>query len=88
MCHAPAELFRIDERGFIREGYFADLVVVDPNKKYEVTKASLLYQCGWSPFEGVTFNHTIAQTYVNGNLVWDGKNVNPAIIGKRLTFHV
>lgn len=88
MCHAPAELFRIDERGFIREGYFADLVVVDPNKTYEVTKASLLYQCGWSPFEGVTFNHTIAQTYVNGNLVWDGKTIDTSVIGKRLTFHV
>jgi dihydroorotase len=88
MCHAPAELFRIDERGFIREGYFADLVVVDPNKKYEVTKASLLYQCGWSPFEGVTFNHKIAQTYVNGNLVWDGEAVNTSVIGKRLSFHV
>lgn len=88
MCHAPAELFRIDERGFIREGYFADLVVVEPNKKYEVTKASLLYQCGWSPFEGVTFNHKIAQTYVNGNLVWDGEAVNTSVIGKRLSFHV
>ncbi|MFN5982481.1 MAG: dihydroorotase [Fluviicola sp.] len=88
MCHAPAELFRVDERGYIREGYFADLVVVEPNKKYEVTKASLLYQCGWSPFEGVTFNHKIAQTYVNGNLVWDGEAVNTSIIGKRLSFHV
>lgn len=88
MCHAPAELFRIDERGYIREGYFADLVVVEPNKKYEVTKASLLYQCRWSPFEGVIFNHKIAQTYVNGNLVWDGEAVNTSIIGKRLSFHV
>jgi dihydroorotase len=88
MCHAPAELFRVDERGYIREGYFADLVVVEPNKKYEVTKASLLYQCGWSPFEGVTFNHKIAQTYVNGNLVWDGEAVNTSVIGKRLSFHV
>lgn len=88
MCHAPAELFRIDERGFIREGYFADIVVVEPNSKYEVTKASLLYQCGWSPFEGVTFNHKIAQTYVNGNLVWDGESVNTSVIGKRLSFHV
>lgn len=88
MCHAPAELFRVDERGYIREGYFADIVIVDPNKKYEVTKASLLYQCGWSPFEGVTFSHTIAQTYVNGNLVWDGNAVDTSVIGKRLTFHV
>ena len=66
MAHAPAILFEIEKRGYIREGYHADIVVVDSNKKLEVTKESLLYKCGWSPFEGTVFNSSIHSTYVNG----------------------
>lgn len=86
MAHAPAICFRLEERGFIREGYYADLVVVDPNAAVEIQKSNILYQCGWSPFEGTTFSHRIAATYVNGNLVYDGEKVFDDIYGKRLTF--
>lgn len=86
MAHAPAELFRVEGRGYLREGYFADIVVVDPKAKTEVTKESILYKCGWSPFEGETFNHSIDRTYVNGNCVYaDGKIVSDTS-GSRLTF--
>lgn len=85
MCHAPATLFRIHKRGFIREGYFADLVLVDPDKPYTVTKDNVLYKCNWSPFEGKTFAHTIRQTYLNGKLAFDGGVVNE-VRGEALQF--
>jgi dihydroorotase len=86
MCHSPAILFRIKERGFIREGYKADLVVISQNKSPIVTKENCLYSCAWSPFEGIQFSHTIEKTFVNGNVVFqDGIIVND-IIGERLTF--
>ncbi len=88
MCHAPAELFRVKDRGFIREGYFADLVLINPAKETVVTKESLLYKCGWSPFEGTTFRHHIASTFVNGQKVWNGKEIDSSVIGKRLNFNV
>jgi dihydroorotase len=87
MAHAPAICFQMEKRGFIKEGYFADIVIVDPNKSITVDKSNLLYSCGWSPFEGTTFSHTIDSTYVNGNLVYDGKEVKNGIFGKRLTFN-
>lgn len=87
MAHAPAICFQMEKRGFIKEGYFADIVVVDPNKSVTVDKSNLLYSCGWSPFEGTTFSHTIDSTYVNGNLVYDGQEVKNGIFGKRLTFN-
>lgn len=87
MAHAPAICFQLAERGFIREGYFADLVVVDPSNHETVEKSNILYSCGWSPFEGTTFSHKIAATYVNGNMVYDGKNVRTDLFGKRLTFN-
>lgn len=87
MAHAPAICFQMEKRGFIKEGYFADIVVVDPNKSITVDKSNLLYSCGWSPFEGTTFSHTIDSTYVNGNLVYDGQEVKNNIFGKRLTFN-
>src|ERR1035437_3300215 len=74
MCHAPAELFRIEKRGFIRSGYFADLVLVDPNRMWTVNTDNILYKCGWSPFEGTTFDASVLQTWVNGKLV-DRKSV-------------
>jgi dihydroorotase len=88
MCHSPAILFRIKERGFIREGYKADLVVISQNKSLIVTKENCLYSCAWSPFEGVQFSHTIEKTFVNGNIVFqDGIIIND-IFGERLAFKV
>lgn len=87
MAHAPATLFNIIDRGFIREGYFADIVIVDPNKKTEVTKSSLLYKCGWSPFEGFEFSNSIDSTIVNGELVYSKGNIIEAGNGLRLLFN-
>jgi dihydroorotase len=70
MCHNPARLFRIEKRGFIREGYFADLVMVDPNVPQTVSPENILYKCGWSPFEGQLFTSSVTHTFVNGNLVF------------------
>ena len=86
-AHAPAILFRVKERGYVREGYFADLVVVDPNTSLTVNKNNILYKCGWSPFEGETFSHSIEKTFVNGELVYDQGSIIEGQ-GKRLEFHV
>lgn len=86
-AHAPAILFQLEKRGFVREGYFADLVLVNPNKKRLVEKSTLLYKCGWSPFEGIEFSHSIDKTFVNGQLVYaDGKIIEGSI-GQRLKFN-
>ena len=85
-CHNPAILFNIEKRGFLREGYFADLVLVDLNKKTTVTKENILYKCGWSPFEGTTFDASIDKTFVNGNLVYNQGEIIEGNMGKRLTF--
>ncbi|HOV71116.1 MAG TPA: dihydroorotase [Dysgonamonadaceae bacterium] len=87
MCHAPAKLFSIHHRGYIREGYYADLVLVNPKKSYTVTSSNILYKCGWSPLEGETFSHSIEKTFVNGHLVFDGKTVGSEITGKPLEFN-
>jgi dihydroorotase len=87
MAHAPAVCFQLAERGFIREGYFADIVVVDPNQDVKVVKSTILYACGWSPFEGVTFSNKIVSTFVNGNLVWDGNAICSEEKGMRLLFN-
>ena len=86
MAHAPAILFRIEKRGFIREGYFADLVVVNKNP-HTVEKSNLLYKCGWSPFEGMTFSHTIDKTFVNGELVYTDGMIIEGTTGSRMTFN-
>jgi len=86
MCHAPAICFEIEKRGYLREGYFADLVVVDPNKKLKVTKDNILYKCGWSPFEGVEFDHSIDTTFVSGNIVYKNDKIIEGTNGMRLTF--
>ena len=86
MCHAPAICFQIKERGFIREGYYADLVVVDLNKPWVVDKDNILYHCGWSPFEGETFRSSVIKTFVNGNLVYDGGIFDEQHRGMRLEF--
>ncbi len=71
MCHTPADVFRVSKRGYMREGYWADLVLIDPNNKWKVDKTNLFYKCGWSPFEGVKFHSKIKKTYVNGTLVFN-----------------
>lgn len=86
MCHNPSLLFDIEKRGFIKEGYYADLVEVAPNAKWEVKKANILYKCGWSPFEGVTFDHQVKRTFVNGFLAYENGKVNEHKAGLRLTF--
>ncbi len=86
MSHAPAICFKIEKRGFIREGYFADLVVVDPNQQYKVTKDNILYKCGWSPFEGITFDYTIDTTFVNGKPVYQNGKIIEGNNGMRITF--
>lgn len=86
MCHAPAELFRIEKRGFIRPGYFADLVLVDLNRPWVVDADNILYKCGWSPFEGTRFDASVVQTWVNGRLVYDNGQFDESVRGDRLLF--
>ena len=86
MCHNPAILFDVEKRGYLREGYFADLVIVNPNNPWTVTKDNILYKCGWSPFEGTTFRSRISHTFVNGQLVYNNFKVNNVRAAKRLTF--
>ena len=86
MCHAPATCFQVKDRGYIRPGYHADLVVLDPDSPQHVSKENIHYKCGWSPFEGTTFRSSIFQTYVNGNLVYDQGVFHEGIKGERLLF--
>jgi len=86
MCHAPAEVFSIKKRGYLRKGYFADMVLVDLNDPWEVTPGNILYKCKWSPFEGTTFQSKIITTFVNGILVYDNGIFNERIKGKSLEF--
>jgi len=85
-CHAPADCFQIKDRGYIREGYFADAVVVDMNKSTLVTKENILYKCGWSPFEGLRFPASIEQTFVSGQLVYDTGKIMEGKVGQRMQF--
>lgn len=87
MCHAPADLYRIDKRGYLRPGYFADLVLVDPNHHWVVSPENILYKCGWSPFEGMSFSHQVTTTFVNGNVVYDCGEIISEKTGMRLTFN-
>ena len=86
MSHNVAKLFRIEERGFIREGYFADLVLVDLNSPWTVSKKNILAKCGWSPFEGHTFQSKVTQTIVSGHLVYSEGTFDESQKGQRLTF--
>jgi dihydroorotase len=87
MSHAVADCFQIKERGYIREGYFADLVMVDLNQSYTITKENILYKCGWSPLEKFKFPATILTTMVNGNIVYENGKVNSSVKGRRLQFN-
>ena len=87
MSHAVAECYQIAERGYIREGYFADLVVVDLNKSCQIDKNNILYHCGWSPLEGFQSAASITHTMVNGNFVYENNQVNESFRGKRLSFN-
>ncbi len=86
MCHNPAILFNIRKRGFIREGYKADLCLVDPVSPWQVSKENILYKCGWSPFEGTTFRSKVIKTIVNGTIVYDDGVINEDYRGQRLMF--
>ena len=87
MCHNPAILFQVERRGYIKEGYFADLVLVDLNNPWTVTKDNILYKCGWSPFEGATFKSRITHTFLNGNLAYHNAMFSKIKSAKRLTFN-
>lgn len=86
MAHNPAKIFKIDKRGFIREGYYADLAIVNPGLPWNVKKENILYKCGWSPFEGYNFKSRITHTFVNGQLVYTNFKVKDIRPGKRLLF--
>ena len=86
MCHNPAICFKIEKRGFIREGYYADIVLVNPKESWKVSKNNILYKCGWSPFEGEVFNSKVTHTFVNGHLVYENGKFNENKKGMSLTF--
>lgn len=88
MCHAPAELFGIEKRGFIREGYFADLVLIDDDNEYTVSKQNILYKCGWSPMEGETFHSVIDSVLVNGQIIYEHGKFGPKGQGEPLKFDI
>lgn len=85
-CHASADLFGVTDRGYVREGYFADLVIVDPDKPYRVQPSNVLYKCAWSPFEGHEFSSSIDTTIVNGSVVFSGGKLSGEIAGQQLEF--
>ena len=87
MCHNPAKLFQIEKRGFIREGYYADLAVVDMNAPWTVSQNNILYKCGWSPFDGTRFRTKVTHTFVNGHLAYDKGLFSSVRNAKRLTFN-
>lgn len=87
MCHNPAKLFQIRNRGFIREGYYADLAIVNLNAPWKVNKDNIAYKCGWSPFEGDTFRSKVSHTFVNGHLAFENDRFSPQRNAKRLTFN-
>ena len=86
MAHNPAKLFQVSKRGYVKEGYYADVVLVDPNNSWEVSKENVLYKCGWSPFEGEKFSSKITHTFINGVLMYDNGTFNEETKGKRLLF--
>ena len=86
MCHNPAKIFKIEKRGFIREGFYADLAIVNTHLPWNVKKENILYKCGWSPFEGYNFKSRVTHTFVNGKLVYQNGKVKDLKVGQRLLF--
>ena len=86
MCHNPALLYQIDRRGFIREGYHADLVLIDPNASHPIRNEEVHYKCGWTPYNGTILHFQITHTFVNGNLVFENGVFHEEIKGKKLEF--
>ena len=87
MCHAPARIFNVNKRGFIEKGYYADFVLLNPDKEHTIEGADIISICGWSPFEGSTFKWAVEQTWVNGNKIYDKGVINEEFRGKALTFN-
>ena len=87
MCHTPADIFQIRNRGYIREGYFADLVIVDPDDPWTINKSNLYYKCGWSPLEGTSIKSRVTHTFVNGHLAYDNGIFDDSVKGKALEFN-
>ncbi len=87
VSHNPAILFQIDRRGYLREGYFADIVLIDPKKPQTVDRSNILYKCGWSPFEGSSFSASVVKTFVNGKMVYDNGKIAERTAGMRLAFN-
>jgi dihydroorotase len=87
MCHAPAVAFQVNQRGFIREGYFADLFLLDINKEQTISKQNIFYKCGWSPLEGKTIKGLVTHTFVNGHLAYYNGLFDECTNGMRLTFN-
>ena len=87
MCHNPAKLFQIKNRGYLREGYYADLAIVDLNDSWKVTKDNIAYKCGWSPFNESTFKSKVSHTFVNGHLAYGNGQFSNFRNAKRLTFN-
>jgi dihydroorotase len=87
MCHTPADLFHISQRGYIREGYWADLVLVNPRKPHQVNADNIRYKCGWSPMEGQTFRSSVTHTLVNGQIVYENGHFTGTQSAARLAFN-
>ncbi len=87
MCHNPAILFRMEDRGYIREGYYADLVLLEPNRPWKVSKENILYKCQWSPFEGTVMKSKVTHTFVNGHLAYKEGKFDESQLGERLLFN-
>ena len=86
MCHAPAIRFDVHQRGFLREGYYADIVIVDPNKPWLVSRENIRSKCGWSPFEGTEFSHYVTHTIVNGHIAYENGELSDSLHGRALEF--
>jgi len=87
MCHNPADLFQIKRRGYIRKGYYADIVLLDLNSPWKVEKKNILYKCKWSPFEGITFDSKVTHTFINGKLVFENGKFDDSFRGREITFN-